>query len=78
MRSATRVMLLCPDAAPPGPILRMFDTATFAPVGSLLTPQLLSGTLWADFAYLGGDAVALLAPDLPLQILHAPLISNPP
>ena len=33
---------------------------------------------WSDFAYLGGDAIALLGYGLPLEIVHAPIIGSPP
>ena len=41
-------------------------------------PDSLRGTFWLDFAYLGGDAVALLPSQGPLQIMRAPVIGNPP
>ena len=77
IRSATRVMMLCPNAIGRGPILRMLDSATFT-VGSVTLPDSLSGQSWAEFAYIGGDAVALLGYDVPLQIMRAPIIGSPP
>jgi len=74
-RSATRVMMLCP-AYGDGPTLFMFDTATFTKVGTLTLPGGPSGPV--KFVYLGGDAVALLGIQTPLQIVHAPLIGSPP
>jgi len=78
IRSPTRVMMLCPNPQPQGPILRMLDPTTFTSVGSITLPASLMSASWADFAYLGGDAVAMLPYDQPLQILHAPLIGSPP
>ena len=43
-----------------GPILRMLDTTTFTTVGSVTLPTALQRQQWIDFAYLGGDAVAML------------------
>ena len=63
-------------------MLRVLDTATFAQVGSVALPDSLRSAgpgAWADFAYLGGDAVAVQPLfDLPLQIVHAPLIGSQP
>jgi len=78
IRNATRVMMLCPNPQVGGPILRMLDTTTFTSVGSVTLPTSLQTAGWVDFAYLGGDAVAMLPGDMPLQILHAPLIGSPP
>jgi hypothetical protein len=78
MRRVDRVMLLCGIADPSGGLaMRIFDTATFAPVGIVTLPQSLDGALWVDFAYVAGDAAALLALDMPLTIMHSPLIGNP-
>ena len=78
IRSPSRVLRLCTNPTPGGPILRVLDTANFAPTGSVTLPTSLQGTLWLDFAYLGGDAVALLPYQGPLQIMRAPVIGNPP
>jgi hypothetical protein len=78
VRGPSRVLMLCPTIDPQGQSLRVLDTATFASVGSVMLPDTLTGAAWTDFAYLGGDAVALLAGNLPLQILHAPIIGTPP
>jgi len=79
IRSATRVMMVCPNSQQGGPILRMLDSTTFTTVGSVTLPDpSLSASSFADFAYLGGDAVALLPYNLPLQIMHAPLIGAQP
>jgi hypothetical protein len=77
IRSSTRIMMLCPSQYQSGPVLRMLDTNTFTTVGSVALPDSLSQAAFADFAYLGGDAVALLPMDLPLQIMRAPLIGTP-
>ena len=72
-------MMLCPNPdTQQGPLVRMLDTNTFASIGSLAFPASLSGASWADFAYLGGDAVAFLPWGMALQIMHAPLIANQP
>jgi hypothetical protein len=78
VRSATRIMMLCPNPEPRGPILRMLDPTTFTSVGSVTLPDSAALASWIDMAYIGGDAVALLPADLPLQIMHAPLIGSPP
>jgi hypothetical protein len=79
LRSPSRVMMVCPSSdSTLGPILRMLDTTTFTSVGSVAMPVSLSTANWSDFAYLGGDAVALLPSNMPLQIMHAPLISAQP
>jgi YVTN family beta-propeller protein len=78
LRSATRVMMVCPTSDPTGPIMHMLDPDTFTSVGSVTLPPSLQAASWVDFAYLGGDGVALLADGLPLQIMHAPLIGSPP
>jgi hypothetical protein len=77
VRGAGRVLMLCPSGYQ-GPTLRVLDTATFTSVGSVTLPYSLVGAVWTDFAYIGGDAVVLLAYGLPLQIMHAPLIGNQP
>jgi hypothetical protein len=59
-------------------MLRMLDTSTFTTIGTLTLPDSLQQATWADFVYLGGDAVALLPLDMPLQILRAPLIGAQP
>jgi hypothetical protein len=76
-RTATRVMMLCPNYGTGG-ILMMLDTTTFNRVGSVLTPAMPYGAAWLKFLYLGGDAVAMLGTSTPLQIMHAPLIGSPP
>ena len=78
LRSASRVMMVCPTSEPTGPILYMLDPDTFTSVGSVTLPPSLQAASWVDFAYLGGDAVALLGDGMPLQIMHAPLIASPP
>jgi hypothetical protein len=78
-RSANRVLMLCRDRANGrGTKLHVMNTATFAPVGTVTLPASLEPIEWVDIAYVGGDAVALLAPDQPLRIMHAPIIGNPP
>jgi len=79
IRDASHVIALCqtPSYYPTATTLRVFDTTTFAPVGSLTLPDSFVGATWSDFAYIGGDAVALLAYGMPLQILRAPLIGTP-
>jgi hypothetical protein len=76
-RSATRVMMLCPNYAPGG-ILLMFDTTTFTRVGSLALPNEQYAESGMKFRYLGGDAVAFLGHYAPLRIMRAPLIGSPP
>ena len=72
-------MMVCPTSDPTtGPVLHMLDPDTFTSVGSVTLPPSLQAASWVDFAYLGGDGVALLADGLPLQIMHAPLIGSPP
>jgi len=79
IRGATRAMMVCPNPdGMHGPVLRMLDTTTFTTVGSVVLPDALMTVSWADFAYLGGDAIALLPSDMPLDIVHAPLIGSPP
>jgi hypothetical protein len=82
IRSARRVLMLCPNPPALGPVLRVLDTATFAQVGSVALPDSLRASGppgWADFAYVGGDAVAVLPWDQQqLQIVHAPLIGSQP
>jgi hypothetical protein len=78
LRSATRVMMLCPSSDPAGPVLRVLDPTTFTAAGSVTLPASLQAAAWIDFAYLGGDAVAMLADGMPLQIMHAPIIGSPP
>jgi hypothetical protein len=71
--------MLCPNPNQQlGPMLRVLDTNTFASVGSLTLPDSFLGTSFADFAYLGGDAVAFIPWSLPLTVMHAPLIGNQP
>ena len=78
-RSASRVLMLCRDRVNGrGTKLHVMDTVTFAPVGSVTLPASLEPIEWIDIAYAGGDAVALLAPDEPLRIMHAPIIGTPP
>ena len=61
LRSATRVMMVCPTSDPTtGPVLHMLDPDTFTSVGSVTLPPSLQAASWVDFAYLGGDGVALL------------------
>jgi YVTN family beta-propeller protein len=78
VRSATRVLMLCPNPAGFAPILRVLDSSNFVPVGAVTLPDSPYGQAWADFAYIGGDAVALLGHGLPLQIMRAPIIGTPP
>ena len=56
----------------------MLDTTTFTQVGSVTLPNALPYQQWAELAYIGGDAVAMLGYYLPLQIMHAPIIGTPP
>ena len=56
----------------------MLDPNTFTSVGSVTLPVSFQAASWVDFAYLGGDAVAMLPDGMPLQIMHAPLIGSPP
>jgi len=78
VRSATRVFMLCPNPNGLGPILRVLDSANFVSVGAVTLPDQWNVESWNQFAYLGGDAVALLGSVLPLQIVHAPIIGSPP
>jgi hypothetical protein len=79
VRSASRVMMLCPNpAGTGGPLLRVLDSGNFIQVGAVTLPDSLSGLSLNQFAYLGGDAVALLGGYSPLQIMHAPIIGTPP
>ena len=78
IRSASRILMLCPNSGDGGPVLRIFDTTTFTSVGALTLPGSLYGAPWLEIAYLGGDAVALLPADMPLQIMRAPLIGAQP
>jgi hypothetical protein len=78
LRNASRLMMLCPSSDARGPILRMLDPNTFTAAGSVTLPDSMQSAAWVDFAYLGGDAVALLADGMPLQIMHAPMIGSPP
>jgi hypothetical protein len=77
IRSATRVMMLCPNDTS-GPILRMLDPTTFTQVASVTLPAVAPGEAWADFAYVGGDAVALLPFSGPLWILRSQMVGSPP
>ena len=78
VRSGARVLMLCPNPSGRGPILRVLDSGNFVAVGAVTLPDSLSGQSWAEVAYIGGDAVALLGYDIPLQIMHAPIIGSPP
>ena len=79
IRSATRVMMLCPNPSyNAGPILRMLDNTTFTQVGSVTLPSSLPYQQWAEVQYIGGDAIALLGYYLPMQIMRAPIIGTPP
>ena len=78
VRSAARVLMLCPNPSGRGPILRVLDSGNFVPVGAVTLPDSLIGQSWVDVVYVGGDAVALLAYGVPLQIMHAPIIASPP
>ena len=60
------------------PILRVLDSGNFVPVGAVTLPDSLIGQSWIDVVYVGGDAVALLASGVPLQIMRAPIIASPP
>ena len=76
-RSATRVMMLCPNYGVGG-MLVMLDTTTFTRVGSVLLPNEQYAESGMQFLYLGGDAVAFLGHYGPLRIMRAPLIGSPP
>ena len=76
-RSATRVMMFCPNYALGG-ILLMLDNTTFTRVGSLVLPNEQYAESGMKFRYLGGDAVAFLGHYGPLLIMRAPLIGSPP
>ena len=79
IRSANRVLMLCPNPNQVGgPIMRVLDTTTFVSVGSVTLPQALANVPWVEFTYLGGDAVAMLGYYAPLEIMHAPIIGSPP
>jgi len=79
VRSASRVLMLCPNPDQiSGPILHVLDTTTFTAAGSVTLPQSLAGVTWLEFTYLGGDTAALLGYYGPLQILRAPIIASPP
>jgi len=85
VRSPTRVLTLCQNPDQLGPILRVFDTNTFAPVASATVPVSLLGysPLLYELAYVGGDAVALLAEGNTsngpqLLIMHAQIIGASP
>jgi hypothetical protein len=69
--------MMCPSQTGAGPILRVLDSANFVSVGSVTLPDSLNQG-FADIAYLGGDAIALLGYDFPLQVMHAPIIGSPP
>jgi hypothetical protein len=56
----------------------VLDTGNYVPVGSVTMPVTLGSYGWSDFAYLGGDAIALIGYGLPLEIVHAPIIGSPP
>ena len=48
-------------------------------IGSvILNDPLQASYSWADFLYVGGDAVAILPWDRPLQIVHSPLVGAQP
>jgi hypothetical protein len=70
--------MLCPNPTGRGPILRVVDTGNFVSVGAVTLPDSLASQTWSQFAYIGGDAIALLAYNFPLQIMHAPIIASPP
>jgi hypothetical protein len=80
LRSPQRLFMLCPAPAldASGPILRVFDTGTLAQTGSATLPPSFIGTgpQMFDLAYIGGDAIAFLTPQL--QIVHAPIVASPP
>jgi hypothetical protein len=77
IRSATRVMMLCPNYGPGG-ILYMFDNTTFTAVGSVVLPNEQYAESGMKLLYLGGDAVAFLGQYGPLRIMRAPMIASPP
>jgi hypothetical protein len=76
-RSATRLMMFCPSYNG-GPNLYIFDTTTFTRVASATLPHAQPNDGSVKFVYLGGDAVALLGNNAPLQIVRAPLIGSQP
>jgi len=85
LRSPTRILMLCHSPVFSGPILRVVDTSNFVPVASATVPVLLLGLqpVMNSMAYLGGDAVALIAAESPtslfqLYIMHFPIIADPP
>jgi len=78
VRSPSRAFMLCPNPTGRGPILRVLDTGNFVQVGAVTLPDSLGSQTWSQFAYIGGDALALLAYNFPLQIMHAPIIASPP
>jgi hypothetical protein len=79
IRSASRVLMLCPNTVQiGGPILRVMDTTNFVSVGSVTLPLSFAYSGWIEFTYLGGDAIALLGGYGPMQIIRAPIIGNPP
>jgi hypothetical protein len=78
MRSASRVLMLCPNPQQGGPILRVMDPSTFVSVGSVTLPASLSSYGLTDFAYLGGDAIAIVGYGSPLQVIHVPLVGSQP
>ena len=56
----------------------MLDTTTFTQVGSVTLPNAWPYQQLAELTYIGGDAVAMLGYDMPLQIMRAPIIGSPP
>ena len=69
--------MLCPSPIGLAPILRVLDSANFVSVGEVTLPDSLNQG-FADIAYIGGDALALLGYGHALQIMHAPIIGSPP
>jgi hypothetical protein len=78
VRSATRVLMLCPNPSGQGPILRVLDSGNFVTTGAVTLPDTFLGQDWTEFAYIGGDAIALLGYSAPLVIMRAPIIGSPP
>jgi len=82
VRSTRRVLMLCPNYPAIGPALRVLDTETFTQVGWVQLPDSLAPSSpqpWEEFAYVGGDAVAVLPfGGQPLQIVHVPLVGSQP
>lgn len=84
VRSSSRILMLCTNPALLGPILRVLDANNFAPTASATVPVSLLGylPLMTDFAYAGGDTVALMAEGqnshFQLYLMHFPIVGAPP